>query len=154
LEYRGEQILGVAVAPALGHTYQALRGEGSYRDDRPLRVSDVAQLSDALMDSSSPSVFVKRGHGDLYLDVVGQVQRARAMGNFYGFAMLAQGSGDLVLALGVNAWDVAAMWPIIEEAGGCVTAWDGTPTIHRPDVLATNGKLHDETLRLLRGETS
>ncbi len=53
---------------------------------------------------------------------------------------------------GVHSWDVAALKPIIEEAGGRLTDWDGTPTIHRTDVLASNGKLHEQALSLLRGK--
>jgi histidinol-phosphatase len=45
---------------------------------------------------------------------------------------------------------MAALRPIVEEAGGRFTDWDGNPTIYRPDVLASNGHLHDEVLRLLR----
>jgi len=52
---------------------------------------------------------------------------------------------------GVNAWDVAATMAIIQEAGGTFTDWDGTPTIHRPDVLASNGKLHAQALSILKG---
>ena len=51
---------------------------------------------------------------------------------------------------GVHAWDVAAIKPIIEEAGGRFSDWSGTPSIHTPDVLISNGKLHDEALALLR----
>ena len=47
---------------------------------------------------------------------------------------------------GVNPWDVAATKAIVEEAGGTFTDWDGTPTIERPDVLASNGKVHAEAL--------
>ena len=47
---------------------------------------------------------------------------------------------------GVHAWDVAALKPIVEEAGGRLTDWDGGGDITRPDVLASNGRLHDEVL--------
>ena len=52
---------------------------------------------------------------------------------------------------GVHAWDVAALIPIVEEAGGKMTAWDGTVDIFRPDVVATNGLLHAETVTYLPG---
>jgi histidinol-phosphatase len=51
---------------------------------------------------------------------------------------------------GVHAWDVAAIKPLIEEAGGRFSDWSGTPSIHRPDVLISNGKLHDAALALLQ----
>src|SRR5205807_6977957 len=61
LEYRGEHVAGVADVPALGHTYRALRGEGAYRGERRIRVSDVADLGESLLLYSSVSWFVKAG---------------------------------------------------------------------------------------------
>ena len=64
--------------------------------------------------------------------------------------MVAQGSGELMVEHGVHSWDVAGIKVIIEEAGGRFTDWTGQPTIHRPDVIASNGKVHDQALALLR----
>src|SRR5260221_4138694 len=61
LEYRDEQIAGVAVLPALGQTFRALRGDGAYRDDRPIHVSDISRLSESMIFYSSLSWFVKAG---------------------------------------------------------------------------------------------
>jgi histidinol-phosphatase len=152
LEYQGDQIVGVAEVPALGHTYRALRGDGCYRNDRRLHVSDVSTLSEAMLFYSSPTWFLRVGRERTYLDLAGRCQRARGFGDFYGFVLLAQGSGDIMLDHGVHVWDVAALRPIVEEAGGRFTDWDGTPTVHRTDILATNGHLHDDVLRVLRGE--
>ncbi len=151
LEYRDEQIAGVAEVPSLGHTYRALRGDGCYRNERRLRVSETAELQDAMLFYSSPTWFVRVGRERTYLDLAARCQRARGFGDFYGFVLLAQGSGEVMLDHGVNVWDVAALRPIVEEAGGRFTDWDGTPTVSRPDILATNGRLHDDVLRVLRG---
>ena len=51
---------------------------------------------------------------------------------------------------GLHAWDSAALVPIVEEAGGRFSAWDGGFNLERPDVLATNGRLHETMLALLR----
>jgi histidinol-phosphatase len=149
LEYKGEQIAGVAVVPALGHTYRALRGEGAYRDSRRIHVSDVATLAEAHLFYSSISWFVKAGCQDAFLKLAAQTQRQRGYGDFYGFVLVAQGSGDIMFEHGCHAWDLAALQVIVEEAGGRMTAWDGKPDIHRPDVIATNGKLHDTVLAFL-----
>src|SRR5207244_7599425 len=61
LEYRGEQVAGVAVVPALGHTYRALRGDGAYRGERRIRVSDVATLAEAHLFYSSIAWFTQAG---------------------------------------------------------------------------------------------
>jgi histidinol-phosphatase len=149
LEYRDEQIIGVADLPALGQTFRAIRGEGAFRDDRRIHVSQVAELSRAVMFYSSLSWFIKAGQQDVFLELVKQVQRQRGFGDFYGFLLVAQGSGELMMEHGVHIWDVAAIKPIVEEAGGQFSDWDGQLTIHRPDVLASNGILHNEILRIL-----
>lgn len=149
LEQGGRPVLGVVDAPALMVNFRAMRGDGAYRNDRPIRVSGVDQMRGALMDSSSPTVFVQRGCGAALLNLAGKVQRARAMGTFYGYVLVAQGAADVMVGLGVSPWDVAALRPIVEEAGGRFTDWDGTPTSERPAVVATNGLLHDEVVELL-----
>lgn len=151
LEYRDEQIAGVAEVPGMGLTYRALRGDGAYRNERRIRVSDVADLSESMLFYSSLSWFVKAKREAEFLELVRRTERQRGFGDFYGFVLVAQGSGEAMVEYGVHAWDVAAIKPIIEEAGGRFSDWDGTPSIHRPDVLVTNGKLHEEVLAILRG---
>ena len=153
LEYKDEQIAGIAVAPAMGHVYRALRGDGAYRNDRRIHVSAVDKLSDAMMFYSSLSWFVKAGMQAEFMDLAVRTQRNRGFGDFYGFVLVAQGSGELMVEYGVHAWDVAALKPIVEEAGGRYSCWDGSTSIHKPDVLVSNGLLHDEVLHMLRGKT-
>jgi histidinol-phosphatase len=152
LEYKGEALAGVVFAPALGHLYRALRGDGAYRDDRPIRVSPVARLDEAILFYSSLSWFVKAGRERDFLELTRRTQRQRGFGDFYGFALVAQGSGELMVEHGVHIWDVAAIAPLIEEAGGRFSNWDGGRDLHRPDVIASNGTLHQATLSVLRGE--
>jgi histidinol-phosphatase len=154
LEYKQEQIAGVAAIPALGQTYRALRGEGAFRNDRRLDVSKVSKLSEAVMFYSSLSWFLKAGRQEMFIDLAKRVQRQRGFGDFYGFLLVAQGSGELMMEHGVHVWDIAALKPIIEEAGGRLTDWGGQDNIQRPDVLASNGLLHEETLRLLANQKS
>src|SRR5262245_42060889 len=92
LEYKGEQIAGVASAPALGQTWHALRGGGAFRGARPIRVSDVSELSESLLFYSSLSWFVKANRQDAFLELVRRTQRQRGFGDFYGFVLVAQGS--------------------------------------------------------------
>jgi len=149
LEYKDEQIMGIAVIPAMAQTYRALRGDGAFRNDRPIKVSNVDKMGDAMLMYSSLSYFIKAGRQDQFLELTKRTQKQRGFGDFYGFVLVAQGSGEIMVEHGVHAWDVAAIKPIVEEAGGRFSTWDGTPSIHRPDVLVTNGKLHDEVLAIL-----
>ncbi len=151
LEYKGELIAGVAYIPAMRQTYRALRGEGAFRDERRLRVSDVNTLDKAHVYYSSIAWFNKSGHDQQFLKLVHLTERQRGFGDFYGFVMIAQGSGEIMVEHGVHAWDIGALAPIVEEAGGKLTAFDGKFNLDRPDVLASNGLLHDEALAIIQG---
>jgi histidinol-phosphatase len=151
LEHNGEQIAGVVEVPALGHSYRALRGDGAFRGPRRIHVSDISTLKDAHLFYSSISWFVKAGREKEFLELARRTQRQRGFGDFYGFVLVAQGSGELMIEHGVHPWDMAALKPILEEAGGRLTDWNKQPTIYRPDVIASNSRLHDEALRVLRG---
>jgi histidinol-phosphatase len=151
LEYKGELIAGVVEAPPLRQTFRALRGDGAFRNDRPIRVSDEGELKKSLLFYSSLSWFLKAGREAEFLELVRRTDRQRGYGDFYGFVLVAQGAGEIMVEHGVHVWDVAAIRPIIEEAGGRFSDWDGRPDIYRPDVIVTNGKLHDEALAILQG---
>lgn len=151
LEYEGEAIGGVAVMPAQNLVYRALRGDGAYRGERRIRVSDVPDLTDSILFYSSISWFVRAGKRDVFLDLAGRTQRQRGFGDFYGFVLVAQGSGEAMVEHGVHIWDIAALRPIVEEAGGRLTDWDGGRDLTRPDVLASNGRVHDTVLAILGG---
>ena len=153
LEYQGEQIAGVAEAPALRTTWRALRGDGAYRGERRIRVSDVSDLSKSLLFYSSLSWFLKAGKQDAFLELTHKTERQRGFGDFYGHVLVAEGAGEVMVEHGVHAWDIVALKPIVEEAGGRMTDWDGTSSdMNRPDVIASNGKRHDEVLAILAGK--
>ena len=152
LEYKGELIAGVAYLPAMNQTYRALRGDGAFRDDRPIHVSRVATLQEAHVFYSSITWFARAGREAQFLNLLKQTQRQRGFGDFYGFVLVAQGSGDLMVEHGVHAWDLGALVPLVEEAGGKLTAWDGKLDINKPDVLASNGLVHDAALGILNDD--
>jgi histidinol-phosphatase len=150
LEYKGEQIGGVAYIPVFGMTYRALRGDGAFMNERKIRVSNAATLADSLVCYSSINWFTKYGRERTFIELASRTARQRGYGDFYGFVLVAEGAAELMVEHGVNPWDVAATKAIVEEAGGKFTDWDDNPTIHRPDALASNGKVHAEALAILR----
>jgi histidinol-phosphatase len=152
LECHGEQIAGVVVAPAFGQTWRALRGDGAYRGERRIRVSEVASLAQATLFYTNLKWFERAGKCDDFLRLAAQTQNQRGYGDFWGHVLVAQGSGEIMVEQGVHVWDVAALKPLIEEAGGRFSNWDGAADIHRPDVVVSNGKLHDEALAVLRNQ--
>jgi histidinol-phosphatase len=150
LEYRDEPVAGIMYAPALGDLYRALRGAGAFLNDRPMHVSQVNTLQRAHVYYSSVSWFLKAGLEEMFLRLVRGTERQRGYGDFYGFALVAQGAGELMLEWGCHVWDLCAPAAILCEAGGKLTSWDGTADLRRPDVLASNGLLHDTAVAVLR----
>jgi histidinol-phosphatase len=152
LEYCGEMIAGVSFAPAENILFRALRGEGTFKNERRVRVSDVGNLHESLACYSGLQYFREAGKEREFASVLHSVDRARGFGDYYGFVLLAQGSCDLMVDYGVHIWDIAGLKVIVEEAGGKFTDWDGGTDLERPDCLATNGRLHDAVLTLLRSK--
>ena len=150
LEYKGEMIAGVSYAPADDQFFRALRGDGAFRNDGRVRVSDVATLNQALASYSGYQYFQKAGKERQFLNVLRGVDLARGFGDYYGFTLLAQGSVDVMVDCGVHIWDIAGLKVIVEEAGGRFTDWDGGSDLEQPDCVATNGRLHDAVLAILR----
>lgn len=141
LERSGRTVCGVVSAPALGHRWWALGGHGAFRDGNPIHVSGVSRLADA-------SVSLTYG-GDL-VTVEPAVWHARSLGDFWQHALVAEGSADAAVDARLAAWDYSALVPIVEEAGGRVSALDGGRPRPTEQVVTSNGLLHDELLVLLR----
>lgn len=150
LELNGDPIAGVCFIPPLNIMYRALRGDGAYRGDRRLRVSSQANLKESQAFFSNLTWFKQSSAWNGFVELLDRTQRTRGFGDFYGFMLVAQGSGEVMLEYGVSPWDIAALVPIVEEAGGKFTDWDGARTLDRPDVLCTNGLLHAEALAILK----
>jgi len=151
LEFQGEMIAGITYIPAWNQTYRALRGDGAFRDDRPIHVSGVGQLDKSLVSYSGFGYFKSAGHQDTFARLLASTERSRSYSDFYGFVLVAQGSVELMVDHGVHIWDVAGLKVIVEEAGGKFTDWEGKPRVDRPDALASNGKVHAAALEVLRG---
>jgi len=149
----GEAVVGVVSAPALGHRWWAARGSGSWTSragaaPRRNQVSGVAKLADSSVSYSDLGDWGPRSAG--FDELVGAAWRTRAYGDFWSHMLVAEGAVDISLEPELSLWDVAALVPIVEEAGGRVTGVDGGPSPASPTVLCTNGLLHAEVLDLLR----
>jgi histidinol-phosphatase len=150
LEYRGEQIAGVVYLPVLNQLYRALRGDGAYRNDCRIRVSAVSDLSESLFCYSSLKWFQKAGRERAFHNFVEKTQLQRGFGDFYGFMLIAEGAAEIMVDHGLHPWDLAALIAIVEEAGGTITDWNGMRASDRPDVVASNGRLHPSVLEILK----
>ena len=156
LERDGTVELGVVSAPALGTRWWAGRGLGAYRGStggragagERIRVSSVATLDEAQVVVGDIVSTLHRWPGAQAL--LDDAWRVRAPGDFWGFCLLAEGAAEVMLeGAELYPWDVAALIPIVEEAGGRITDAEGAPLNGAGPVVASNGLLHGEVMRRL-----
>ncbi len=153
VEHNGESVLGVIHVPAARETVYAASGGGAWhqlgdRPPRPARVSNVATLSDALFLTSSVANFDRVGRRDAFDRLTACCKLTRTWGDCFGYLLVATGRAEVMIDAIAAVWDMAALKPIIEEAGGRFTDWQGRATIYSGQCVATNGALHDEVLAL------
>jgi histidinol-phosphatase len=145
--------VGVVSMPAIGRRWWAAAGSGAWTatdaEPRRIRASAVSSLDDASVSFQSIAQWAESGHIDQLLRLADRVWRDRAYGDIYAYMLLAEGRIDMVAEFGVKEYDVAAAVPIVREAGGRMTGFDGAETISDLSTLATNGILHEAFLDLL-----
>ncbi len=160
LAVHGHAVVGVVSAPALGRRWWAARGHGAWTTDGPgsasraITVSGVAELADAYVSTTNPNTFRETGRIDGWLGLSQACWETRAFGDFWQHCLVAEGVLDLAAEPAANPWDLAAPSAILAEAGGRLTALDGTDTFSGGDGLASNGLLHDAALAALGTGTS
>ena len=147
LQVDGDLVLGVAEASALGERYDAVRGEGARYNGAAIHVSaiDTVGASQLLYAGLKTWLSDPGRHG--VLQTLAGAQRTRGLGDFWGHMLVARGSAEAMVEPELSLWDYAALVPIVEEAGGRMTAMDGGPLRHGGSVLTTNGVMHDELVR-------
>lgn len=147
LFHQGEIILGVSNMPAIGELMYAEKGSGAFLNGRQVRVSDVADLSQAYMSYGSVKYFTQIGRQQDLVDLAEQVKWARGIGDCWSYHLLAQGKIDVVAEGMTKIWDVAALKVIVEEAGGKMTRLDGGEVdFSLPNDVASNGYLHERVV--------
>jgi histidinol-phosphatase len=139
----GRPVVGVIGAPALGERYGAAAGEGVTLNGEPIHVSHVDDLTEAFVCSSGSKDWITGTLADPYREIAGRAARTRAFGDFWGHMLVARGSADVMLEPALRTWDWAALQPIVEEAGGRITALDGGPLVDHGSAMTSNGALHD-----------
>jgi histidinol-phosphatase len=151
-ERDGEVVVGVMSAPALGSRWYASRAGGAWAVDalgpdagRPRRigVSHVGALADAQVLHASADEIEASGLAPGFPALIRDSWRDRGFGDFWGYALVAEGAAEAMVEVGPHSWDLAAPSVIVEEAGGRFTDIRGERTIHGGNALATNGRLHE-----------
>lgn len=151
-----EAVVGLVSAPALVRRWWAAQGNGSWTGRGLVgatrcRVSEVSRVDDASLSYSSLSGWEDQGRLGAFLGLTRSVWRTRAYGDFWSHVLVAEGAADVSAEPEVSLWDLAALVPIVEEAGGRLTDLDGVPGPDGGSVVCTNGRLHAEVLERLGG---
>lgn len=149
LEHGEDIVAGFAYVPVFRHLYHAVRGQGAFRDDIPIHVSSVERLEQAMLAYSSITWFDETATTESFLRLARVVGRTRGFGDFYGYLLVADGSIEVMVEPMIAPWDIAALKPIIEEAGGVMTDWTGRDTIYGKGAIAANPKIHRLALEQL-----
>jgi histidinol-phosphatase len=148
-----QAVVGVVSAPALGRRWWASRGSGAWAGGalvgtpRRIGVSAVASLADASLSYSDVAGWPDGGA--TFRDLAGRCWRTRAYGDFWSHLLVAEGAVDVAVEPELSVWDVAALVPVVQEAGGRITGRGGGPAIFGGGAVTTNGRLHGQVLRVL-----
>jgi histidinol-phosphatase len=148
----GRLVLGVSCASAYGELAWAEEGAGAFLDGKPMRVSAVDKIADAILSTGNlKTLAASRDGWSRFGALVGQVNRLRGYGDFLHYHLLARGALDAVIESDVNILDIAALTVIVREAGGCFTDLAGGEVgLHTTTVLASNGPLHAPLLAAMQ----
>lgn len=173
----GVPVVGVVSAPALGKRWWASTDNGAWVDDshdplatiplpfelaerveqpmvaiaapRRIHVSKITELSEASISYNSLQQWDNAGYLDELVSLSRRVWRTRAYGDFWSYMLLAEGLLEVAGEFDLKPYDMAALLPIVREAGGTFTSVDGHPDCWHGSALASNGAVHEAVMRVL-----
>jgi len=154
LAVEDEVVMSVVSAPLLGRRWWASKDQGSWTGKSLMKatrnqVSDVRRLEDASLAYASLDGWEERGRLDDFMALMRRCWRTRGYGDFWSYMLLAEGAVDIAAEPELEVYDMAALVPIVNEAGGVFTSLDGEDGPWGGNALATNGHLHDAALSFL-----
>ncbi len=150
----GVPVVGVVSAPALGKRWWAAKGHGAWLQvtgspARRIEVSRVGELTDASISYNSLKGWDDAGYLDRLVALTRTVWRSRAIGDMWSYMLVAEGVIDVASEFDLQPYDMAALVPILEEAGGRFTSVSGESGPWHGTALASNGLLHEALLSAL-----
>ncbi len=155
LEEGRRPVLGIVDQPVLGERFVGVNGTASLRGrdkTTPLHVRECASLNDAILCCTHPYAYFEAEERAAFRRVSSAVKMSRFGGDCYIFGLLAMGFCDVIVESHFHRWDVAALIPLIEGAGGIITNWQGGDCSEGGQCVASgDGRVHDAVLKLLAG---
>jgi myo-inositol-1(or 4)-monophosphatase len=150
VEHAGRMVMGAVYNPFMNEFFFAEKGRGATLNDKPIHVSQKKNVMDGCFVTGFPYTYLDQSNGPL--EVFGRFIRkgipVRRLGSAaIDLCWVAAGRFDGFFEHKLSAWDSAAGFLLVEEAGGTVTDFQGSPySPYQPTIIASNGKLHDELL--------
>jgi len=153
VKHNGRMIAGAAGQPFTDEIFTGSKqGAHLLRANRQfeLRCTTETDLARVLAGTTAPSLYRKHGHQERLMRIENTVQSLRFDADSYFHCMVAAGQLGISLDTGLQSYDIAALIPIIEGAGGIVTTWDGLDACDGGDILVAGNKaLHEQAMALL-----
>lgn len=154
LEYKGEIVLGAIYDPSMDELFTAEKGKGAYLNNRKIHVSEATRLMESLIVTGFPYDIKDNPYNAVqhFSNFLMECQAVRRLGSAaLDLSYVACGRFDGFWEVSLNPWDMAAGVLFVEEAGGKFTNFKGFPSdIYTPNVLATNGLIHQHMVDVLR----
>ncbi len=146
LSQKNKIILGIADIPALDERYIGY-SKFSYKiknsKKTKLKVRNTDKIKDSILNTTSPYVFANKKDQTIFENLAKETKTVRLGGDCYSYCLLADGYIDLVIESGLMPWDIRALEPIIENAGGILKTWEGNKIFRGGRIIAaTNYKLY------------
>ena len=156
LEHNGKIIMGAVYNPNMNEFFVAEKGEGATLNDKKIHVSDKTEVIKSCLVTGFPYTYLDEPNGPLQIfeTFIRQGIAIRRLGSAaIDLCWVAAGRFDGFYEHKLHAWDSAAGFLMVEEAGGKVTDFEGNYySPYQPHLLATNGKIHEELLKYVKGE--
>ena len=156
LEFEGEIVMGAVFNPLMNEFYFAEKGKGATLNDKKIMVSNKTRVLDSCLVTGFPYTYLDTPNGPLQIfeKLIRKGVPVRRLGSAaIDLCWVACGRFDGFYEHKLQAWDSAAGFLMVAEAGGKVTDFSGEKySVYQPGILATNGKIHDEMLGILNGD--
>lgn len=143
-----EPIVGAINHPVTSHLLIGA-GEETRLNGEVVRVSSTRSLRDAVMCYSDFIHVGQYQNGIAFQQLMGMTRYNRTWGDCHGYFLVATGYADIMLDPIMHLWDIVALIPVIKGAGGKITSWNGGPPLSGNGIIASNGPLHSQVLRVL-----